>query len=334
MYQRFIIILFCAGCFGLPLPVGWAQSDKDTASESTAIKQRDKNKKSRELKETSPPKFSSFREAQRAGYELKNAGKLPASRDAYEAALTFESPESDKCNVYRELILIYPELDEWESTYKATEHIVENAPYPAFSSLSVSAMLSMVYRKKKQEEMFTRYEDKLEANPKDRTTLVILEKAVQQLKHDLPRRAGYLRRLIDLDIEEAKTPDPEMRSQLAFSLKLSKKEIEAAEMYEAIAKSNKEYHTYAVAQAADAWQRAGKMEKSLAAAIEASNLGPDVRATRSLYDWHRLLGDLFLKHLAKAPAKKHYTAALEHATIDPYREQCREQLKLVEALKD
>ena len=48
-------------------------------------------------------------------------------------------------------------------------------------------------------------------------------------------------------------------------------------------------------------------------------------------DTHRLLGDLFLKHLAKAPAMKHYTAALENARIDPYRDQCREKLKLVEA---
>jgi hypothetical protein len=48
---------------------------------------------------------------------------------------------------------------------------------------------------------------------------------------------------------------------------------------------------------------------------------------------HRILGDLFLKHLAKEPAKKHYTAALEEANIVACRDERREQLKLVEALK-
>ncbi len=218
--------------------------------------------------------------------------------------------------------------------YKATEYVVENAPYPAFASLTVRAMISGVYRKKMQTELFKRYEAKLEASPKDRTTLTILESAVQQLMHDMPRRAEYLRRLIELDQEEGKTADSEMRAQLAFVLKLSHKEVESAEMYQSIADADKDFRSYCLAQAADAWDKAGEPDRSLAAAIEASNLGPDVRTNRSLYEWHRLLGDLFLKHLAKQPAHRHYTQALANASIDAYREQCRAQIKLVEALKD
>jgi hypothetical protein len=333
-----MVIVLCFGSFSLALPACWAQTNTPTVDETPSPKERPGKKKAkekaREGKQAESRKYASFREATKAGYELKNAGKLPASRNAYEAALTFEATEREKCEVYRELMVIYPELGEWDSMYKATEHIVEHAPYPAFSSLSIRTMISLVYRKKMQDELFQRYEAKLEANPKDRTSLMILEMAVQQLMFDLPRRAGYLRRLIELDIAEGKTPDPEMQTQLAFLLRLSHKEAESAEMYQSISDSVKDYHSYCLAQAAESWQRAGEPEKAIAAANQASNLGPDVRASRSLYEWNRLLGDLFLKHLAKEPAKKHYTAALEHANIDAYRDQCREQLKLVDALKD
>jgi tetratricopeptide (TPR) repeat protein len=334
MCQRFVLILFCVGCLVLTSPTCSAQATTDTADETPALKKRSGKKKVNKDKQAETRNYVSFRDARSAGYELKNADKLEASRDAYEVALTFESTDREKCEVYRSLVSIYPKLDNWDAMYEATEHIVENAPYPAFSSLTVRAMVSIVYRKKMQNKMFKRYEAKLEVNPKDRTSLTILESAVQRLMHDMPRQAEYLRRLIKLDKEEGKTPDSEMRAKLAFTLRLSHKEVESAEMYQSISDSDKDYRSYCLAQAAESWERAGQPQKAIAAAIEASNLGPDVRTNRSLYQWHRLLGDLFLKHLAKAPALKHYAAALENASIDPYRDQCREKLKLVEALKD
>lgn len=335
MCWRFILTILCLCCFELTPAESLAQTKTEGVNEKESPKPRaQKNKARKKNKKVEERKYASFREAQTAGYELKNAGKLEASRKAYEAALAFDSTTREKCEVYRELISIYPELGEWESMYMATEYIVENAPYPAFSSLSVRSMNSQVYRKKKQDELFSRYEAKLESNPKDRTTLIILESAVGQLIHDMPRQADYLRRLIELDVEEGKAPDPDMQTELAFALNLSDKEVESAELYESIAKSHADFRSYCLAQAAESWQRAGESEKSLAAATEASTLGPDVRANRSLYNWHRLLGDLFIKHLVKDLAKKHYTAALEYANIDAYRDQCREQLRLVEALKD
>ncbi|TWT97507.1 hypothetical protein [Neorhodopirellula pilleata] len=333
MNQRFVFLTLFITCLVTASSICRAQSPTEKDKKDAASRQL-KEKNAGNEQESLPPTFASYREAISAGYEHKNAGNLKASRDAYEAALGFESTDRQKCDAYRQLISIYSELGQWESMYKATEYIVENPPYPAYSSLSVRAMIGYVYRKKMQEELFARYEARLEENPKDRTTLIILEKAVEQLKHDLPRRADYLRRMIELDVAEGVTPDPEMRAQLAFTLRLSHKEIESAEMYEAIANSDENYRSFGLAQAAESWQRAGESKKSIDAAVKASNLGPDVRASRSLYEWHRLLGDLFLKHLAKEPAKKHYAAALEHATIDPYRDQCREQLKLVEALRD
>jgi hypothetical protein len=100
-------------------------------------------------------------------------------------------------------------------------------------------MIAIVHRKKQQDEWFKPYEAKLEANANDRTTLTILESAVQQLKFDLPRLAEYMRRLIELDVEEGKAPDPEMRCQIAFTLRLSHKEVESADMYQSLADSEK-----------------------------------------------------------------------------------------------
>lgn len=161
-----------------------------------------------------------------------------------------------------------------------------------------------------------------------------MEETTHLLLHDFPKRAEYLRRLIALDKQESKKPDTELMADLAFTLRLSKKEVESAELYQSIADMDKDMRSSFLAEAAESWERAGKRDKSMVAAVEASNLGPDNRAKNRLYHWHRLLADLFLKYLSKGPALKHYAAALESATIDPYREQCREQLRLVNALKD
>ncbi len=329
MNKRLSIIILCLFSLIIPLTTCLAQT-KPIVNEQTVKKNKKQKQKKRE---TETRAYASYRDANSAGYELKNAGDLTASRDAYEAAMTFESTDRQKCEVYRALVSIYPELNQWEQMFEATEHIVENAPYPAFASLTVRSMISMVHRKKQQDLLFERYEAKLKDQPKDRTSLVILESATQQLSHDMPLRAEYLRRLIELDKEAGKAPDYEMQAQLAFTLRLSNNETESAELYEAIAKSDADYQAYCLAQAAESWQRAGADKKSIVAAKQASKLGPGVRANRSLYEWHRLLGDIFLKHLDKQRALKHYTAALENANIDPYRDQCREQLKLVNELK-
>jgi hypothetical protein len=158
----------------------WAQTTKPMVKEETAQK-----KKKQKKRETETRTYISYRDATSAGYEFKNAGDLAASRDAYEAAITFESTDPQKCEVFRALVSIYPELDQWEQMFEATEHVIENAPYPAFASLTVRSMISMVYRKKQQDKLFERYEAKLEAEPKDRTSLVILDPYRDQCREQL-----------------------------------------------------------------------------------------------------------------------------------------------------
>lgn len=315
----------------------FALSQSVTSEEAATQVKGSSEKKPSKVKQKGPTKtttFQSFRNAQKSGYELQNAGDFQASRDAYEAALEMEITSRQRCEVYRQLASVYPELGLWKEMFKATEHIVEHAPYPAFSSLAVRGMVSTVYRKKKQKELLRRYETKLFKDPKDRTSLIILEAAVSGLMHDMAREADLLRRLIELDKEEGKSPDTDRMAALAFKLRLSDKEVESAELYQSIADMDEKMRAFCLAEAAESWQKAGEEEKAIEIAKRASKLGPGVRASRSLYRWNRQLADLFLKHLNKPLALKHYTVALDHANIDAYREQCRDRLKLVNALKD
>ncbi|KAA1260071.1 hypothetical protein LF1_26100 [Rubripirellula obstinata] len=283
---------------------------------------------------SSPAKYPSFKEARTAGREFRNAGKFEQSRDAYEAALDFDSSNRDRNEVLRALIYVYPELGEWEKTYEVAEQIVENPPAPAFASLALSSMVGIATRKNMGDALLQRYQARLEESPKDRTTLIILERAVTMLRHDMPRRADLLQRLIALDKADGKPLDFDRVAKLAFTLRLADKEVESAEMYQDLAEQVPSKRSSCLAEAAESWQRAGEPDKAISLAIEASNLGPDAKPYRDLYHWNRMLADLFLKHLAKAPALKHYTAARQTAKIDAYREQCDEKLKLVQALKD
>ena len=336
MYQRILFVLFCLGILFFPWKQSLAQLTAETDGKAATPKTSNGKKRADLTKKAvaEDPTYLTFRTASSAGYDLQKSGDLKGSLNAYEAALKFASTDQERCDVYSSLISIYPEMAQSEKMYESMEYILTHEPYPAFSSLSLSSLLSAVRRKGLEKELVQRYHSRLETNPKDRIALVIMEKTTHLLLHDLPKRAEYLRRLIELDKQESKTPNIELMADLAFTLRLSKKEVESAELYESIAGMTKDVRSSCLAEAAESWERAGKRDKSMVAAVEASNLGPDNRAKNRLYQWHRLLADLFLKHLSKGPALKHYTAALESATIDPYREQCREQLRLVDALKD
>ncbi len=79
-----------------------AQTTKDSANESATPKKRSgkqaKAAVKADAKSAETKTYASYRDAISSGYELKNAGKLEASRDAYEASLTFESTDREKCD--------------------------------------------------------------------------------------------------------------------------------------------------------------------------------------------------------------------------------------------
>lgn len=278
--------------------------------------------------------FVSYDAAYSAGYSLRQAGKLDESQAALEAALELTSKTRQKCDAHRMLVSVYAETGHAEKMYESAEYIVENAPYPAFSSLMLSSLLSTVHRKGISAEMKQRYEKQLEQDPKDRTALTIMEKFTNQLTRDYDKRGELIERLIELDREEGKTPDPEMFANRAFAFRLSGEYERAAELYELTSEKSKELQTFCLMKAADAWKRAGDKQKSLAAALRAHEIGPDKRSRRSLYEWHRTLGGIFLTQLKKDEAIHHLERALEETSSEAYQEQCDELLTIAKALRD
>lgn len=182
-----------------------------------------------------------------------------------------------------------------DGMFDSTEYIVANAPYPAFSALTVRSMLSIAQRKGLKNKVQERYDSQLADNPNDRTALTIME---------------------------------------SFASSFNRDYLAAAEMYESLAKEDDDFQSYCLMEAASCWQREGSKEKTLQAARAADKIGPDKRARRSLYQWHRTLADLFLLNLQREPAIKHFELALEEANIDAYRQQCRDQLALTKALRE
>jgi tetratricopeptide (TPR) repeat protein len=277
--------------------------------------------------------FVSYDSAMAAGYAFRQAGKLDECKAALEAALPLASKPRQKCDAHRTLMSVYSETDQQKKMFESAEYVVENAPYPAMGSLTLSSLLSIVHRKGMSAAMKERYEKRLKENPKDRTALTFMEKFAYQLAHDHGKRGELLQRMIDLDREEGKTPDPEMIANRAFAYKLSHEFVKAAELYESTSELSKTLQSYCLMEAAESWKRAKEKEKSLDAALRAHAIGPDKKSRLSLYRWHKTLGDIFLSHLRKTEAIHHFQIAFEEANIDAYREQCQELLTLANALR-
>lgn len=281
-----------------------------------------------------PKTFTSFDAAMAAGYAAREAGDLAVARDAFLAAVSMTDDSREKCNAHRVLVALHAETGDIDGMFESTEYIVENAPYPAFSSLTVRGMLSIAQSKGLKSSVQQRYDTQLAEDPNDRTALTIMEAFASSFTRDYAKRGEYIERLIELDRAEGKPVDIEMKINRAFCYKLNRDNVAAAEMYEVLAKEDEDFQSYCLMEAASCWQRAGNKEKALRAAYAADKLGPDKRARRSLYQWHRTLADLFLLHLQREPAIKHFEQALEEANIDAYRQQCEQQLKIAKALKE
>lgn len=278
--------------------------------------------------------FTSFDAAMAAGYAARESGNLIAARDAFVAAVSLSDVKRERCEAHRVLVSLHSETGDMEGMFDSTEYIVANAPYPAFSALTVRSMLSIAQRKGLKNKVQERYDSQLADNPNDRTALTIMESFASSFTRDYVQRGEYLDRLMELDRAEGKPVDIEKKINRAFCHKLNRDYLAAAEMYESLAKEDDDFQSYCLMEAASCWQREGSKEKTLQAARAADKIGPDKRARRSLYQWHRTLADLFLLNLQREPAIKHFELALEEANIDAYRQQCRDQLALTKALRE
>jgi tetratricopeptide (TPR) repeat protein len=287
-----------------------------------------------ETADEATPEYSNFREAYSAAFVYREAGDFRAAKAALQSAIELATRDREKADAHRTLISVHSELDDQDKMFESLEYVVENAPYPAFASLSIGSVNAIARRKGWVKEMKARYEKQLEKDPKHRSALVIMESYTYNVARDHAKRGEYIDRLLKLNEEEGKPLDVELKINRAFCDRLTRDFETAAKRYEAVSKESNEARAYCLMEAAYCWENAGNKANALKAALAADAMGPGKRAKRSLYQWHRTLADLFLTHLRKAEAIKHFEAALEEANINAYRDQCREKLRIANALKD
>ncbi|NNE01045.1 MAG: hypothetical protein HKN47_27325 [Pirellulaceae bacterium] len=277
-------------------------------------------------------KFNDYRSAMSAGVGIYRSGNLAASQSPLESAVELAKTDRERVEAYSLLIKVFAEADSYDKMFDAAEYVVEHAPYPAKASLTVRSLISNCHRKNQLEAFTKRYESLLANDPDHRTALTMLAAYYQNAVRDFGKRAEYLKRLIDLDQSQNKEPDAELMADYAFAMKLAGNYQQAAEFYESTAPLNEELQSSCYMEAADAWDKAGRKAKSLADAHKAHDIGPDKRAKRSLYRWHRTLGEIFLSHQAKDEALHHFQAALESAPIEAYKKQVAELIEKTKSL--
>lgn len=278
-------------------------------------------------------KYSDFDAAMRDAYKAREAGDWADAENAMNQAFELATSERRKAEVQQLLMTVYSKTGRPDLLFQAAEYVAKHHPHPASVSITIRSLVTSVRRLEWHEELTKRYEAALKENPKDRVALMIMDRFEYLVTRDYEKRRGYIERLIALDQEEGKEIDAEMHRDRAFMLRLERKPAEAAQAYEAIAELDESSRAYSLMFAAENWQRAKDKTKALAAAKRADEIGPDARARKSLYQWHRGLGEVFLYAHQREKAIKHLTTAKEDAGIDAYRDQCSELIELANALK-
>ncbi|EKJ98620.1 hypothetical protein RBSH_06079 [Rhodopirellula baltica SH28] len=322
-----VVSAFAIALIGLGR-VASAQEDAVVAATTPEVDTSD------ETASEAAPVYSNFREAYSAAFRFREAGDFQAAKAALQSAIELATRDREIADAHRTLISVHSELSDQDKMFESLEYVVENAPYPAFASLSIGSVNAIARRKGWVNEMKARYEKQLKIDPQDRTALVVMEAYTYNVARDHAKRGEYIDRLLKLNEEEGKPLDVEMMINRAFCDRLTRDFETAAKRYEAVSKESEDVKAYCLMEAAYCWENAGNKKKALKAALAADAIGPDKRAKRSLYQWHRTLADLFLTHLKKDEAIKHFEAALQEANIDAYRDQCREKLRIANALKD
>lgn len=276
--------------------------------------------------------FNSYRDAMSAGAGLYRSGNLAASKPAFEAAIELATSERERTDAYIPLIKVFAEGGDFPRMFESAEYVVDHAAYEAQASLTIRALIGIAQQKNQLQALRTRYEDRAAKQPTDRTALTILAAFHNTVTRDFGKQAEYLLRLVDLDKDEQREPNPELMFNLAFAYKLSRDNQQAAALFERTALLSKDLESSSLMEAAEAWQRDGQSEKALAAAQQAHDIGPDKRAKNSAYRWHRTLGEVFLAEKKKEQAILQLTAAHENASIDTYKQQCLELIEQANAL--
>ncbi len=277
-------------------------------------------------------KFDNYRSAMSAAAGLYRSGNLAASKPAFEAAVELARNDLEKKNALQPLVKVYAEGGDYEKMFQTAEQVVALTTHKASVSMAVRDLLGNCQRKNQLDTFKKRYEERTAKHPEERLPVHMLSGYHSLITRDFGMQATFLEQLVAIDNKESNPPDAELMADLAFAYRLARQNEKSAVLYEATAPLSKDLASWCYMEAAVAWQQDGKLDRAVASAQKAHDLGPDAKAKQSLYRWHRSLGDVFLAGKQKDQALKQLTAAEESAPIEAYKKQCAELLTQAQAL--
>lgn len=274
-------------------------------------------------------KYKDYQEAYSAGARFYNARKFAESQEPFEAALELTKETKLKVKLYGALIASYRLEKEIEKMSTAVEYIIANSESAAEQSLTRRSYMSFIHERGRTDDVVKRNEEKLKADPKNRTALYLLSEIYAELKKEPAKSAELVERLAALDKQSGKPVNVQQQAQLAQQYVKAKKLKEGAELYESIAPLDEALTAWHLKEAADAWLKAGDKKKAVAAAKKSEESKPEARSEQLTYFWHKGLADTFLQAGEPKSAVPHYEKAIEKTKIDGYLKDC--QTKLAEA---
>ncbi|MFG0334573.1 MAG: tetratricopeptide repeat protein [Maioricimonas sp. JB049] len=271
--------------------------------------------------------YQNATEAFNVGAAFYNSRNYAAAQEPFEAALKLTDDERMKLRIYRALMASYRLLPEPDRMLEAAEYVITNSKQAAERSLTRRSLLSFIHQRGKTNEVVKRYEERLEKEPEDFTSLYLLSEIYARLKQDPERSAELVERLAALKQDAGEPVDIRTQASLAQQYVRARKYEKGAALYESIAPQDEALAAWHYKEAAAAWLKAGKKEKALAAARKSAEAEPEQRSELLVYFWHRGLADVFLDAGEPVTAIPHFEKAIETTKIDGYLKSSRERLE-------
>jgi len=261
-------------------------------------------------------------------YRVRNYG---ACKVPLEAALELASSDQKRADVHLMLINAYAETGDAEKMCVSADFAIENMkgrssifllhPGPA------STLARAAGRKGKVRFVKERYQKQLEDDPQNVPALVILSSLASDVDRDPVLQVKYLQQLLDIQDKNTDLPvDPKVVTDLARAYARTKDGPKAAVLFERAAELDEAQKTHHLKDAAKAWVDAGEMDKAVATARKAVEVGPDTRSELLTHFWHRGIGQVFLAAKKRDEAVEHLQKAVETTKIDGYKKDSQAEL--------
>ncbi|HUQ68383.1 MAG TPA: hypothetical protein VM165_02600 [Planctomycetaceae bacterium] len=274
-------------------------------------------------------KYGSAEEAYRVASAYLSLREYAKSREPLEAALKLAPDDKYRIQVYRALLPVYTQIDNWLPKVEALEFIIQHSEQPAERSQARGELISFIRNRGKTEAAVKRYEERLKETKEDavtEATLYILIEVYSRLQNDPRKAAERLEQFAALQQKTGRELAVGEAAQLAGEYVKAKKFKEGAELFEQTAKRDEALAAWHYKEAAAAWLKAPDKTRALAAAKLAATSAPEKRGELLEHFWHRGVADVYFETGEYVLAIPHYEQAIAKTKIEGYVKDCEKRL--------